>query len=148
MKNIALNEELRGYEFSSEYSKSVDLLLQDVCAKSEISEENISLIAVGSYGKNLLSAHSDIDLLIIHGSEDNTDVTAGSIYYPLWDLGLKVGHSVCTLDEIKTLIKENMEWSTSVLGSRLIYGDKTLYSQFVEIYEKLWVKISNSCSSG
>ena len=63
--------------------------------------ENFALIAVGGYGRRELQPYSDIDLLILHDAEiDSTHVAALENFLRfLWDTGLKIGHSVRTLDE-------------------------------------------------
>uniref|UniRef100_UPI003C7A4F96 nucleotidyltransferase domain-containing protein n=1 Tax=Streptomyces sp. rh45 TaxID=3028726 RepID=UPI003C7A4F96 len=58
-----------------------------------------ALVAVGGYGRGELSPRSDLDLLLLHdGTADAAAVAAlaDGIWYPVWDLGLALDHSVRT----------------------------------------------------
>src|SRR5205823_9146713 len=59
----------------------------------------VALVAVGGYGRAELCPHSDIDLMLVHdGRRDIADL-ADRIWYPIWDRGLHLGHSVSTIRE-------------------------------------------------
>lgn len=57
-----------------------------------------SLVAVGGYGRGELSPRSDLDLLLLHDGSDTKAVAAlaDRLWYPVWDLGLDLDHSVRT----------------------------------------------------
>ena len=88
---------------------------------------NFSVVAVGGYGRREQSRHSDVDLMLLvprGGDEAN----ATRLLYPLWDAGLKVGHSVRRVDEIPLAI-ENIETFTALLDARFVAGDRELFGQ-------------------
>lgn len=60
--------------------------------------KGVSLVAVGGYGRGELSPRSDLDLLLLHDGGDSGAVAAlaDRIWYPVWDLGLALDHSVRT----------------------------------------------------
>lgn len=63
-----------------------------------------ALVAVGGYGRGELSPRSDLDLLLLHdGTADAGAVAAlaDGIWYPVWDLGLALDHSVRTPGEAR-----------------------------------------------
>lgn len=85
----------------------------------------VSLIAVGGYGRGELQPHSDIDLLIL--VEDTIDDTLGAALSDfitlLWDLKLDIGHSVRTIEECIEAAKEDVTIATNLLETRTISGD-------------------------
>ncbi len=51
------------------------------------------------------------------------------ILYILWDLGLSVGHSTRTLDQAIKDSDKDIDFRTSILESRLIIGDISLFKK-------------------
>ena len=102
-------------------------------AKSEL----MSICAVGGFGRGEMAPQSDLDILFLITDKKSTEHTAQVteyILYMLWDLGLKVGHSVRTIDQSIKLAKEDQTILTSLLDLRYLAGDetlaKTLYARF------------------
>jgi [protein-PII] uridylyltransferase len=101
----------------------------------------ISLVAIGGYGRAELNPHSDIDFMFLHDRQ----VAVGSrpmphlskvidgLLYPLWDLGLKVGHSVRSLEDCVTVANSDMQSKTSLIEARLITGNEALFKKFQKI---------------
>ncbi|WP_328493710.1 [protein-PII] uridylyltransferase [Streptomyces sp. NBC_00414] len=86
----------------------------------------ISLVAVGGYGRGELSPRSDLDLLLLHdGSADPGAVAslADRIWYPIWDLGLDLDHSVRTPAEARKTAGEDLKVQLGLLDARHIAGD-------------------------
>ncbi len=98
----------------------------------------IALVAFGGYGRGELNPASDIDLMFLHagGPALSTELqkvladwTSG-LLYTLWDIGLKVGHSVRTVDDCVEVANGDMQSKTSLLESRRVAGDERLYQEF------------------
>ena len=98
----------------------------------------ITLIALGGYGRGELNPFSDLDIMLLHNgavakggapSEQLQELLDG-VLYPLWDLGLKVGHAVRTLEEAIEAANSDMQSKTSLLESRWIIGDPALFDRF------------------
>ncbi len=89
----------------------------------------MSVIAVGGYGRRELCPHSDVDLLFLHGYKVDNFVESMTewILYPMWDLGLEVGHSVRNIKETIRLAGGDDSIRTSLLDHRLVTGDDSLY---------------------
>ncbi|MFI7342131.1 [protein-PII] uridylyltransferase [Streptomyces sp. NPDC050085] len=86
----------------------------------------VSLIAVGGYGRGELSPRSDLDLLLLHdGSADAGEVAAlaDRIWYPVWDLGLALDHSVRTPVEARKTAGDDLKVQLGLLDARHIAGD-------------------------
>ena len=87
-----------------------------------------ALVAVGGYGRGELFPYSDIDLLILLGS-DPDEVTRGKLeqlVQQLWDLGLEIGHSIRTVDECLSESAADITVQTSLLEARFVTGSRSL----------------------
>ncbi|MFQ5588953.1 MAG: [protein-PII] uridylyltransferase [Nitrospiria bacterium] len=95
-----------------------------------------ALIAIGGYGRQELAPHSDIDLMIlVPGSQgDSIDPAISELICLLWDLGYKVGHSTRTIAEAISLARQDALIATSLLESRFLHGDRTLFKTFHETF--------------
>ncbi|MDG9724038.1 [protein-PII] uridylyltransferase [Streptomyces sp. DH41] len=85
----------------------------------------VSLIAVGGYGRGELSPRSDLDLLLLHdGGDDKAVATlADRLWYPVWDLGLALDHSVRTPAEARKTAGEDLKVQLGLLDARHLAGD-------------------------
>jgi [protein-PII] uridylyltransferase len=134
-----------GLEICRARAEILDLLLRYLwdAAKAGLSEQAkaefppLALVAIGGYGRAELNVHSDIDFMFLH----NRQIAASrplpylsrlidGILYPLWDISLKVGHSVRTLDECVKIANSDMQSKTSLIESRLIAGDADMFNRF------------------
>jgi len=84
----------------------------------------IAVIALGSYGREQLAMHSDIDLMIVYRKCDgyNTDAIIEKLLYLAWDAGLKLGHRVHEVSDIEKAAREDITIRTSFMEARLIIG--------------------------
>ena len=59
-------------------------------------EGRVALVAVGGYGRGLVGLGSDVDVLFLcdDPSDPHVAALAEGLLYPLWDLGLDIGHAV------------------------------------------------------
>ncbi|MBN0046237.1 [protein-PII] uridylyltransferase [Streptomyces actuosus] len=85
----------------------------------------VSLVAVGGYGRGELSPRSDLDLLLLHDGTDAAAVAslADRIWYPVWDLGLALDHSVRTPAQARATAGEDLKVQLGLLDARHIAGD-------------------------
>lgn len=104
----------------------------EVQAGNPTEPERIALCAVGGYGRAEMAPFSDLDLLfLIHDKKvsDHVKQLTEFVLYMLWDLGLKVGHSVRTVDQSIKLAKEDQTILTALLDLRFVRGDEALASE-------------------
>lgn len=96
--------------------------------------DELSLVATGGYGRAELHPFSDIDLLIIFDKEKLTQCQGAieSFTTFLWDIGLKPGLSVRTLDDCLEQSKQDITVITNLMESRLITGSSALFTQMQE----------------
>ena len=101
----------------------------------------VALLALGGYGRGELSPFSDIDIMFLFPSKVKASAVKplqthliDEILYPLWDLGLKVGHSTRTIDDAFTEARRDIQTKTALLEARLVAGSSTLFEGFATAY--------------
>lgn len=89
----------------------------------------ISLIALGSYGREQLCVYSDIDLMIVYEEVEGYEVqkVIEATLHLIWDAKLKLGHRVHKLDDIIVAAKDDITIKTAMLEGRFIVGSKILW---------------------
>lgn len=95
-------------------------------AAAETGVHGAALVAVGGYGRGELSPRSDLDLLLLHdGNTDPASVAAlaDRVWYPVWDLGLALDHSVRTPAEARRTAAEDLKVQLGLLDARPVAGD-------------------------
>ncbi|WP_051831815.1 [protein-PII] uridylyltransferase [Streptomyces violens] len=88
-----------------------------------------ALVAVGGYGRGELSPRSDLDLLLLHdgkASPQEVAALADHLWYPLWDLGLDLDHSVRTLAEARRTARDDLKAQLGLLDARHLAGSPDL----------------------
>jgi len=137
----------RGTETAASYAFLTDQLLR-VCFDFTLQRlyrnnhptagERIALIAVGGYGRGEMALHSDIDIGFITPWKQTgwVEQVIESILYLLWDLGLKVGHSSRSLDDVVRMAKSDLTICTALLEARYVWGDQALYDEAALRFER------------
>jgi len=95
------------------------------------SSERLTLIAVGGYGRAEMAPFSDVDIAFLTPWKQTgwTEQVIESMLYLLWDLGLKIGHSSRSLDEMIRMAKSDLTIRTALLEARYVWGDQALYDE-------------------
>ncbi len=90
----------------------------------------VALIALGSYGREQLCVHSDIDLMIVYRDIPGYQHQAliEKILYLLWDTGLKLGHRVHEVGELLEVSRTDITIKTAILESRFIIGSRFVWT--------------------
>lgn len=99
--------------------------------------EQISVIAVGGYGRGELSPFSDIDLLILHSENAPIESFAHEFLTLLWDCDYKIGSSVRTLENLSGHARVDIEFMTSLFEARFLKGDEDLYKSMESLLKKI-----------
>jgi [protein-PII] uridylyltransferase len=102
--------------------------------RMDIRQNPYAIVALGGYGRQEQCLHSDIDLLFLFqsGVPARTEELIREVVYPLWDLGLEVGHATRSLKESLQLATEDYEVLTSLLDARFICGMSPLFTELCE----------------
>jgi [protein-PII] uridylyltransferase len=93
---------------------------------------NFCLVALGGYGRRELFPYSDIDLLFLaegNGEKSSRRDAVAAFLRELWDLRLRIGHSVHTLAECGRLYRDNLEFNVALLDCRFLAGDRQLFAR-------------------
>ena len=98
---------------------------------STTTAERLVLMAVGGYGRGEMAPHSDVDIAFLIPSKQSpwAEQVIESMLYALWDLGLKVGHSARSLDDMVRQAKADNTIRTALLEARYVWGDTSLYDE-------------------
>lgn len=96
-------------------------------------DSNISLVAVGGYGRVELHPQSDVDLLILTKRDNHhryqKNISAFLTF--LWDIHLKIGHSVRSVKHCVQEAKSDITVATNLLESRLLIGNKDIMAKML-----------------
>ncbi len=102
----------------------------------------MALVAVGGYGRAELCPSSDIDVMLVHDRRSDIAKVADRIWYPIWDAGLHLGHSVCTVREALGAGRQDLDTATALLSARHVAGDEELSSKLLAAAPAAWEKRS------
>jgi [protein-PII] uridylyltransferase len=103
--------------------------LRDLFAASGGPVAGAGLAAVGGFGRRELSGGSDIDLVLLVPAHDGaTEAAAESLWYPIWDAGLRLDHSIRTPAECRRVAAEDLPAAVGMLDLRHVTGVEALSS--------------------
>jgi len=116
----------------------VDATLNKLWSQHHLDEFQISLIAVGGYGRGELHPYSDVDILLLTQNNIDTKLEEriSSFVTQLWDIKLDIGHSVRSIQECLKQAINDVTVATNLMEMRQVSGDKTLFQQLLPILNK------------
>lgn len=138
-----------GKDFLVKHTKKIDDILKTVykIAQREMFQSYspmknaipLSLVALGSYGREQLCVHSDIDLMIVYKEIPGYNLQAmiEKMLYLLWDIGLKLGHRVHTVEELMAVSKTDITVKTALIESRFIEGSTFVWTETQNVINKI-----------
>ena len=91
-----------------------------------------TLAAVGGYGRSELCLRSDVDILILCRRRIPAQALdlAQSLFFPLWDMGLDLGHGFRTIKDCLNLARDDFQVLASLLDARHVAGNKEIFGEF------------------
>ncbi|MEP6697010.1 MAG: [protein-PII] uridylyltransferase [Pseudonocardiales bacterium] len=99
---------------------------------------DVALVAVGGLGRCEPSPNGDIDLLLLHSGQKSVAELAESIWYPVWDSGVPLDHSVRTMREALTVGARDLKAGAGLLDARHIAGDPRLTAELLKSARATW----------
>jgi [protein-PII] uridylyltransferase len=109
--------------------------------------ERLLMLGVGGYGRGEMALHSDIDIAFVTPWKPTpwTESVIEAILYLLWDLGLTIGHSTRSVDEVLRATLADQTIRTAVLEARYVWGDEALYD---EVSGRFWKEVVAGAVAG
>lgn len=109
-----------------------DHVIADVYPASNRSTgERLTIMAVGGYGRGEMAPHSDVDIAFLTPMKSTAwcEQVIEAMLYFLWDLGLKIGQSSRSLDEMVRMCRSDLTIRTAMLEGRYVWGDQPLFEE-------------------
>ncbi len=99
----------------------------------------ITLVGMGSYGREDLCVYSDIDLMIVYKDilGYNIEPIIEDILMLSWDAGMKLGHRTHKVNELFDASNTDLSIKTALLESRFLCGSKLLWIETQNEIEKI-----------
>ncbi|WP_433182857.1 [protein-PII] uridylyltransferase [Actinoallomurus sp. CA-150999] len=101
-------------------------------------EADVALVAVGSHGREELTPGGDLDLVLLHRGRPDISALADRVWYPIWDSGQRLDHSVRTPDEGRAVAREDMKAALGLISARHVAGDPALTRELREAVLTDW----------
>lgn len=89
-------------------------------------EAGVALVAVGGYGRRELAPYSDLDVVLVFDNGVEPGEWASQLWYPLWDSGQTIDHSVRSLAEMLEQASADLRVALGLLDVRHVAGDANL----------------------
>jgi [protein-PII] uridylyltransferase len=90
--------------------------------------DGVALAAVGSLARGDSGPLSDLDLVLLHDgrsmSAKKITSLADRLWYPIWDGGVKLDHSVRTVGECRSVAAADLSAAVGLLDLELLAGDE------------------------
>jgi len=132
--------ELVGLDFCREYSRAADVWLGSLLESATGGDAyQLALIAVGGYGRGELCPGSDLDVAFVHHPRKRkVKPIADAIWYPIWDEGVHLDHSVRTPKQVLEMARDDLKVMLGFLDARLVAGDARLAEEVIARAKELW----------
>jgi len=98
----------------------------------------VALIGLGGTGRGEMAPFSDLDLMFLTAKAQALDQEklSEAMLHILWDLKLKVGHSLRSTAQLMALAKKDMTIRTAFLEGRWLWGDEKLFDSAMRRFRK------------
>ncbi|HEY4419346.1 MAG TPA: [protein-PII] uridylyltransferase, partial [Pseudonocardia sp.] len=100
--------------------------------------DRVALMAVGALGRRELAPWSDLDLVLVHDGRNDVERLAEQLWYPLWDAGIGLDHSVRTPGQAVQVATADLRAALGLLEARHIAGDAALSDKVRTAVRQAW----------
>ncbi|MDQ3107369.1 MAG: nucleotidyltransferase domain-containing protein, partial [Actinomycetota bacterium] len=96
---------------------------------------------MGSYARGDAAPFSDLDLVLLHNGKRKAKelkVLADKLWYPIWDRGIGLDHSVRTVKEALAVADGDLKAMLGMLDARFVAGDQALADELAVKAREAW----------
>ncbi len=130
---------LRGEEFCRRYAAEADAWLSGLAERAAgDTPRHLALVAVGGYGRASLCPYSDLDVVLVHNGHRDIARVADAIWYPVWDEGVHLDHSVRRPSEVLSAAAEDVRVALGLLDGRLVWGEPKVADPLLQKARAVW----------
>jgi [protein-PII] uridylyltransferase len=130
---------LRGEELCRVYAAEADDWLAGLLHVATGERvEGLALVAAGGYGRGELAPGSDLDVILVHKGRRDVGTIAEALWYPVWDQGIHLDHSVRTPKQVMAVAEDDLRAALGLLDARFVAGDRAIAEPIPERIHKLW----------
>ena len=128
-----------GLAFSRAWSDALDSWLAERFQTATGTDAaGVSLVAVGANGRREPSPCGDLDLVLLHAPKRDVAALADALWYPIWDSGIKLDHSVRTPRQAVAESTEDWKVAVGLLDARVVAGDAQLLAELAPVVSTAW----------
>ncbi|HUY23433.1 MAG TPA: [protein-PII] uridylyltransferase [Acidimicrobiales bacterium] len=137
--------DLRGEAFGAALSAAADEWLTGLLQKATGGQtKGIALVAVGGYGRGELCPFSDLDVVLVHHGRRDIRTVADAVWYPVWDEGIKLDHSVRVPAEVLAVAREDLRAQLGLLDGRVVAGDASVAEPMLAQAHRQWRELAGA----
>lgn len=128
-----------GLALCHEWSDALDAWLLELFATATRGDpEGVALVAVGANGRREPAPFGDLDLVLLHAPKREVAPVADALWYPIWDSGIKLDHSVRTTRQARAEAEADWKVAAGLLDARLLAGDLRLLVEVAPVVANDW----------
>jgi len=132
---------LTGSELCRAYAAEADDWLAHLLrGATEGRDDGLALLAAGGYGRGELAPGSDLDVILLHNGRREVGAIANALWYPVWDQGIHLDHSVRTPKQVVAVAEDDLRAALGLLDARFVAGDAAIAEPIRDRIHKLWRK--------
>ncbi len=113
-------------------TSELDALVRSL-AQKHLMDVPFCVLGIGGYGRGELYPFSDVDLLFLYRATDQSQAEASitRVLHDLWDMKLHLGQQVWSLEQLKSLNLDHLDFVLAALDVRIIAGEPSLGEEFM-----------------
>jgi len=138
-QSLLERSDLQGEAFCHALAAAADEWLTDLLSSATGDDSSgVALLAVGGYGRGELCPFSDLDVVLVHESRRDVKTLANAVWYPVWDEGIRLDHSVRRPAEVLEVARADLRAQLGLLDGRLVAGDESVVAALLASARDLW----------
>ncbi|HLN42796.1 MAG TPA: [protein-PII] uridylyltransferase [Acidimicrobiales bacterium] len=138
-QELLAQSDLQGDDFCRSFSAAADQWLAGLLEQATDGKpRGVALVAVGGYGRGELCPYSDLDVVLVHNGRRDIRRVADAVWYPVWDEGIRLDHSVRRPAEVLAVAKEDLRAQLGLLDGRVVAGDPSVAEPMLATALEQW----------